>query len=99
MLFTIRSDSFEQLQTAPALDGLSLQTFNLPPMPRGAYQTVIEGPAKRLADSDRVLTIEPALTEALLADIEEAAARTRCRCSPSRCSASTRNTAPAARRR
>ena len=71
VLFTIRSDAFEQLQTAPALDGLSLQTFNLPPMPRGAYQTVIEGPAKRLADSERTLTIEPALTAALLADIEE----------------------------
>ena len=71
VLFTIRSDLFEQLQTAPALDGLSLQTFNLPPMPRGAYQTVIEGPAKRLTDSERVLTVEPALTEALLADIEE----------------------------
>ena len=70
VLFTIRSDSFEQLQTAPELDGLSLQTFNLPPMPRGAYQTVIEGPAKRLADTERTLTIEPALTEALLADIE-----------------------------
>ena len=40
-------------------------------MPRGAYQTVIEGPAKRLAESDRVLTVEPALTAALLADIEE----------------------------
>ncbi len=53
VLFTIRSDAFEQLQTAPALDGLSLQTFSLPPMPRGAYQTVIEGPAQRLADSDR----------------------------------------------
>ncbi len=70
VLFTIRSDSFEQLQTAPALDGLSLQTFNLPPMPRGAYQMVIEGPTKRLADTDRMLTVEPALTEALLADIE-----------------------------
>ncbi len=70
VLFTIRSDSFERLQTAPALEGLNPQTFSLPPMPRGAYQTVIEGPAKRLADSDRALTIEPALTAALLADIE-----------------------------
>ncbi len=71
ILFTIRSDSFERLQTAPALEGLNPQTFSLPPMPRGAYQTVIEGPARRLAESDRVLTIEPALTAALLADIEE----------------------------
>ena len=71
VLFTIRSDSFERLQAAPALEGLGLQTFNLPPMPRGAYQTVIEGPAKRLADSERALTVEPALTAALLADIED----------------------------
>ncbi len=70
VLFTIRSDAFEQLQTAPALDGLNPQTFSLPPMPRGAYQTVIEGPARRLADTDRVLSIEPALIAALLADIE-----------------------------
>ena len=71
VIFAIRSDSFERLQTAPALDGLNPQAFSLPPMPRGAYQTVIEGPAKRLAEIDRVLTIEPALGEALLADIEE----------------------------
>ena len=71
VLFTIRSDAFERLQTAPALDTLNLQTLNLPPMPQGAYQTVIEGPAKRLAENDRILTVEPTLTEALLADIEE----------------------------
>ncbi len=70
VLFTIRSDAFERLQTAPAFDGVALQTFNLPPMPRGAYQTVIEGPARRLAETNRPLAIEPALTEALLADIE-----------------------------
>ena len=70
VIFTIRSDAFERLQTAPALDGLNPQTFSLPPMPRGAYQTVIEGPARRLAESDRKLAIEPALTAALLADIE-----------------------------
>jgi hypothetical protein len=70
VLFTIRSDAFERLQTAPAFDGVALQTFNLPPMLRGAYQTVIEGPARRLAETNRPLAIEPALTEALLADIE-----------------------------
>ena len=69
VIFTIRSDSFERLQTAPEVQGL--QPFSLPPMPRGAYQTVIEGPARRLADTDRALAIEPALTQALLADIED----------------------------
>ncbi len=70
VVFTIRSDAFERLQTASALEGVTLQTLSLPPMPRGAYQTVIEGPVRRLADSDRALAIEPALTEALLADVE-----------------------------
>jgi hypothetical protein len=69
-LLTIRSDSFEQLQSHPALEGLSLQTFSLPPLPRGAYLQVIEGPARRLAESRRPLTVDPALTERLLADLE-----------------------------
>ncbi|MCP4304288.1 MAG: TIR domain-containing protein, partial [bacterium] len=75
VLFTIRSDAFEYLQAAPALDGLHQNTLSLPPLPRGAYQTVIEGPAARLRDIEQALTIEPALTEALLADIEEGGAK------------------------
>jgi hypothetical protein len=70
VLFTIRSDTYERLQTAKALEGVRQDTFGLPPMPRGAYQTIIEGPAQRLKDSHRRLTIEPALTQALLTDIE-----------------------------
>lgn len=70
LLFTIRSDAFEQLQSAPALDRLALETFSLPPLPRGAYQQVIEGPALRLQESRRPLRIEPALTQRLLTDIE-----------------------------
>ena len=69
-LFTIRSDSYERLQTAKALEGVRQETFALPPMPRGAYQTIIEGPALRLQDSRRPLKIEPALIQALLMDIE-----------------------------
>jgi tetratricopeptide (TPR) repeat protein len=70
LLATIRSDAYERLQTAPALEGVSQQTLSLPPLPRGAYQTVIEGPADRLKNTERRLTIEPALTAGLLADIE-----------------------------
>lgn len=70
-LFTIRSDSYERLQTAKALEGVQQETFALPLMPRGAYQIIIEGPAQRLKDSKRPLKIEPALTQALLTDIEE----------------------------
>jgi hypothetical protein len=75
VMFTIRSDSYEALQTAKTLEGVRQETFSLPPLPRGAYQTVIEGPAERLATTRRPLRIEPALTEALLADIEAGGSR------------------------
>jgi WD40 repeat protein len=70
VLFTIRSDSYERLQTAKALDGIRQEIFGLPPVPRGAYQIIIEGPAQRLKGSKRELKIEPALTQALLTDID-----------------------------
>ena len=68
----IRSDAYDRLETAEALEGLRQETFPLLPMPRGAYQTVIEGPTARLAESGRRLTIEPRLTQRLLEDIEKA---------------------------
>ena len=70
VLFTIRSDSYERLQTAKALEGIRQETLGLPPMPRGAYQIIIEGPALRLEDGKRKLKIEPTLTQALLTDTE-----------------------------
>jgi formylglycine-generating enzyme required for sulfatase activity len=74
-LITIRSDSYEKLQSARPLDGIAQATLSLPPMPQGAYQAVIEGPAARLRETPRALTIEPALTQALLADIESGGGR------------------------
>jgi WD40 repeat protein len=74
-LITMRSDSYEWLQSAGALDGIPQATLSLPPMPRGAYQAVIEGPVARLRDARRALMIEPALTQALLADIESGGGR------------------------
>ncbi|SDR51307.1 WD40 repeat [Paraburkholderia fungorum] len=71
VLVTIRSDAYEQLQTAKELEGIIQRTQSLTPMPRGAYQLVIEGPAARMKDSSRPLEIKPALVDALLADIEE----------------------------
>jgi hypothetical protein len=50
-LATIRSDTYERLETANALEGIRRRACR--PMPRGAYQTIIEGPAKRLKDTDR----------------------------------------------
>ena len=70
VIATIRSDAYEALQTAPALEGIRQSTLSLPPMPKGAYQTVIEGPAARLRDTERALVVEPALTAALLSDVE-----------------------------
>ncbi|MFO1101420.1 MAG: toll/interleukin-1 receptor domain-containing protein [Methylocystis sp.] len=71
ILFTIRSDSYERLQTAKELEGVRQEAFPLPPMPRGAFQTIIEGPVQRLQSSKRKLTLDPALTARLLSDIEE----------------------------
>jgi hypothetical protein len=71
VLFAIRSDSYEALQGAKALEGLPQNTLPLLPMPRGAYKEVIEGPARRFVDANQKLTIEPRLTERLLEDISE----------------------------
>jgi formylglycine-generating enzyme required for sulfatase activity len=74
-LITMRSDSYERLQSAKTLEDVAQATFSLRPMPRGAYQSVIEGPPARLRDTTRPLVIEPALTQALLADIETGGGR------------------------
>lgn len=70
VLFTIRSDSYDLLETAKPLEGLRQRPLALLPMPRGAYQTVIEGPAARLAGGKRHLAIDPRLTQRLLEEIE-----------------------------
>ena len=71
VLVTIRSDAYPQLQTAAPIESIVQKTMSLPPMPRGAYQAIIEGPVARLKQTDRPLTIEPALIQALLSDIEK----------------------------
>jgi DNA-binding beta-propeller fold protein YncE len=75
VLIAIRSDSYERLQTVPQLESIRQETFSLPPMLRSAYESVIQGPALRLAQSGRKFVIEPALTQALLADIEAGGAK------------------------
>lgn len=72
---TIRSDAYERLQTAPELEGLRQQTFSLPPIPRGQWASVIEGPAARAVAAGRKLRLDPALTAALLADSEAGGGR------------------------
>ena len=70
-LFAIRSDSLDALEHAKSLEGRRPITFALLPMPRGAYQTVIERPAQRLAKTGRKFEIDPGLTQALLEDLEK----------------------------
>ncbi len=75
ILVTIRSDSYERLQMAKALEGVKQEAMSLPPVPHGSYADIIEGPARRLKDTPRALKIEPALTQALLTDIEAGGAK------------------------
>ena len=70
VLTTIRSDSYERLQMAKELEGIKHEVMSLPPVPHGSYADIIEGPARRLKDTPRTLKIEPALTQALLTEIE-----------------------------
>lgn len=70
LVFTVRSDAYEPLQTEKAFEGLQQTLYNLPPMPAGAWGGVIEGPAQRLSKAGRKLVIEPQLTARLLADLE-----------------------------
>jgi hypothetical protein len=58
VLCTVRSDNYERLQTARALQGVRQHTLSLAPMPQGAYADVIRGPALQLKGSDRALTVE-----------------------------------------
>ena len=70
-LLVIRSDSYDALEHAKPLRGISQKTFPLLPMPRSSYRTVIEGPVQRLVQAGRKCEIEPSLTDALLADLEK----------------------------
>jgi WD40 repeat protein len=74
-LFTIRSDHYELLQTAKALEGVRQQFLSLPPMPQGSFAEIIKGPAARLEGSDRKLAIEDPLVDVLLADVEAGGAK------------------------
>jgi WD40 repeat protein len=75
VIVAIRSDAYEKLQSGKALEGMSQQPLSFPPMPRGSYRDVIEGPPARLKETNRRLVVEPGLTQALLLDIEEGGGR------------------------
>jgi hypothetical protein len=71
VVFAIRSDGYDRLEQAPALEGLAQTALPLLPMPRGNYQGVIEGPAARADQAGQKLAVEPELTQRLLEEIEK----------------------------
>ncbi len=71
VIATIRSDSYGDLQDTSALEGIKQHTFSLPPIAKGAYHQIIEGPAKLLEKTSKALYIEPQLTDRLLKDLEQ----------------------------
>jgi formylglycine-generating enzyme required for sulfatase activity len=70
-VIAIRSDAYERLQVAKALEGLKHRPLSLSPMPKGSYNEVIKGPPQRLNGTRRALEIEDGLVERLLTDIED----------------------------
>jgi WD40 repeat protein len=65
---TIRSDALGGLQ-ADSRIAAQLRLFNLPALPPSAFREVIEGPARL---TDPPITINPALTDRLIADLDKA---------------------------
>lgn len=74
-LFTIRSDNYERLQEAKALEGIQQTPFNLGPMPKGSYADVIRGPLRRLEGTPRAMRIEDRLIDEVLDDLEAGGAK------------------------
>jgi WD40 repeat protein len=77
VVFTIRTDDYEPLQTAAEFEGMAQHIFGLAPIPIGRLGSIIEGPARRVTEStltDRRLTIDPALVARLLQDLQQGAA-------------------------
>lgn len=70
VVIAIRSDSYEHLQTERRLEDITPCLFSLPPLSRSEFRSVIEGPAARATAAGRKLSVEPALTDALVQDGE-----------------------------
>jgi WD40 repeat protein len=71
VLFTVRSDSFDQLQSRPELAATQPHhLIDLPPVPTGSFGDIIRGPARRVTAAGRKLHVDETLVDALLSDIE-----------------------------
>ena len=72
VIATIRTDLYENMQTDQFLDKVGRRFIDLTPMDRAEYKMVITGPAQCLEKAGTALTIDPKLTEQLLADAQGA---------------------------
>lgn len=71
VLFTVRSDSFDALQSRSELASTQPHhLIDLPPVPAGSFGDIIRGPARRVSAAGRKLHVDETLVDALLADIE-----------------------------
>jgi tetratricopeptide (TPR) repeat protein len=70
VVFAIRSDSYDALETAKSLEGLAQSALPLLPMPRAAYKELIERPASRFVEAGGKLDVEPKLIQRLIADLD-----------------------------
>jgi WD40 repeat protein len=72
VIFTVRSDSFDQLQSRPELASTQPHhLIDLPPVPAGSFGDIIRGPARRVTAAGRKLLVDETLVDALLSDIEK----------------------------
>ena len=72
--FTIRSDRYEPLQTAPELKGIERELFDdLRPMPPTQFREVITGPASRALVDGHPLEVEEQLIARLVSDCAKGA--------------------------
>jgi WD40 repeat protein len=72
VIFTVRSDSFDQLQSRPELSSTQPHhLIDLPPVPAGSFGDIIRGPARRVTAAGRKLHVDETLVDALLNDIEQ----------------------------
>jgi WD40 repeat protein len=71
VIFTVRSDSFDALQSRPELAPTQPHhLIDLPPVPAGSFGDIIRGPARRVSAAGRKLHVDETLVDALLGDIE-----------------------------
>jgi WD40 repeat protein len=72
VIFTVRSDSFDQLQSRPEMAATQPHhLIDLPPVPAGSFGDIIRGPARRVSAVGRKLHVDETLVDALLNDIEQ----------------------------